>query len=126
MCWRNKQTPKEWQKAKVISLYKKGNRGDPDNYRGISLLDTTYKIYARIINERLKIIADHLISEEQMGFRKGRSTADAIFTLKRIIEERREHNCETHLTFVDIVKAFDNVNRSLLWNIMERRGIQNT
>ncbi len=65
-------------------------------------MDAKYKIYARIINERLKIIADHLISEEQMRFRKGRSTADAIFTLKRIIEERREHNCETHLIFVDI------------------------
>lgn len=122
MCWKNKQIPKEWRQAKVISLFKKGDRGNPNNYRGISLLDTSYKIYAKIMNERLKIIADHLISEEQMGFRKGRSTTDAIFTLKRIIEERREFNCETHLAFIDLLKAFDNVNRNLLWSILEKRG----
>ena len=46
--------------------------------------------------------ADFLLSEEQMGFRRERSCVDAIFTLKRIIKERREFNCETHLAFVDL------------------------
>lgn len=122
MCWKLGQIPKEWYQAKVISLYKKGDRTNPNNYRGISLLDTTYKIYARMLNERLKKIADHLISEEQVGFRKGRSCMDAVFTLKRIIEERREFNCETHLAFIDLEKAFDNIDRELLWNILIRRG----
>ena len=122
MCWKTSQIPKEWRQAKVISIFKKGKRTNPNNYRGISLLDTAYKIYTRILNERLKIIADHLISEEQMGFRKGRSCADAIFTLKRVIEERREYNCETHMAFVDLVKAFDNVIRKRLWDILKNRG----
>ena len=55
------------------------------------------------------MIADFLLSEEQMGFRKGRSRVDTIFTLKRITEERREFNCETHLVFEDLTKASDNV-----------------
>jgi hypothetical protein len=121
MCWKLLQTPKEWSKAKVISIYKKGDRTNTNNYRGISLLDTIYKIYAKILNERLKTIADTLLSEEQMGFRKGRSCTDAIFTLKQVIEKRIEHNCETHIVFVDLEKASDDVNRNMLWDIMEKR-----
>ncbi len=106
----------------MVSLYKKGDRTNTQNYRGICLLDTTYKVYARILNRRLKTIAEALLSEEQTGFRKGRSCTDAIFILKRLIEERREHNKETHLAFIDLEKAFDNVRRKLLWEILERRG----
>ena len=50
------------------------------------------------------MIADFLVPEEQMGFMKGRSCLDAIFTLKRISEESREFNCEAHLAFVDLTK----------------------
>ena len=57
-----------------------------------------------------------------MGFRKGRSTVDALFVLRQIIEKRREYNQETHIAFVDLEKAFDNVDRQKLWNIMDRRG----
>jgi hypothetical protein len=47
---------------------------------------------------------------------------DAVFTLKQIIEKRREFNKETHIAFIDFEKAFDNVNHRILWNIMEKRG----
>lgn len=50
-CWKFKEIPDDWRRAKVISLFKKGDRNNPQNYRGISLLDTAYKIYARIINK---------------------------------------------------------------------------
>lgn len=43
-----------WRRGKVIWLLKKGDKKNPQNYRAISLLDTAYKIYARIINNRLK------------------------------------------------------------------------
>jgi hypothetical protein len=122
MCWKLIRNPKEWSKAKIIYIYKKGNRTDTNNYRGISLLDTIYKIYAKILNEGLKTIADNLLSEERMGFRKGRSCIDAIFTLKQVIEKRIEYNNETHVVFVDLEKAFDNVNRNMLWDIMEKTG----
>ena len=49
------------------------------NYRGISLLNTGYKIYSKIIAKRLTAIAEVLLLEEQSGFRKGRSCMDCIF-----------------------------------------------
>lgn len=63
-----------------------------------------------------------MLLEEQSGFRGGRSCIDDVFTLKQIIEKRREFNLETHMVFVDFEKAFDRVRREKLWSIMERRG----
>lgn len=121
-CWKQRKIPEEWQTAEVISLYKKGNRSLCENYRGISLLNVAYKLYARVINNRLKKIADVLLLEEQNGFRKGRSCNDNITAIRQIIEKRREYNLETHIAFIDYVKAFDRVNRTVLWEIMEKHG----
>lgn len=56
MCWREFKIPNEWLKAKIISSIKKAERTKTDNYRGISILNTTYKLYARIVNGRPKPI----------------------------------------------------------------------
>ena len=83
---------------------------------------TAYKIYAKILNDRLKNIMENIIGEEQTGFRKGRSTIDAVFTLQQLIEKRREYNLSTYIAFVDFDKAFDRVSREKLWEIMFLRG----
>ena len=85
MCWKSHKIPEDWLTAQVISIFKRGRRDDCNNYRGISLVDTAYKVYTRIINKRLQMIAENLISEEQSGFRKGRSCTDNTFILN---EER--------------------------------------
>ena len=48
---------------------------------------------------------------------------DNVFTLKQIIEKRREHNLETHIAFVDYAKAFDTIQRNRMWRIMDNIGI---
>jgi len=68
---------------------KKGDRNNPDNYRGISLLNIGYKIYSKIIAKRLTAIAGVLILEEQNGFRKGRSCVDCLFSTSQIIEKHK-------------------------------------
>lgn len=121
-CWKNCIIPDSWKVAEVISLFKKGKRSNCKNYRGISLLNVGYKIYSKIINNRMKVITEAIILEEQSGFRPGRSCTDNVFTIKRIIEKRREFNLETHIGFVDFEKAFDRVDRAKLWNILAERG----
>ena len=73
----------------MISLYKNGDKTDANNYGGINLLDSTYNIYrpTRILNQRLRVITDALLLEEQMGFGKGGSIVDALFVLRHIIEK---------------------------------------
>jgi hypothetical protein len=90
-------------KCKVIPIFKKGDERDPKNYRGISVLNTSYKIYSKIINKKLK----------------GHLCTDATFCLKLLIEKRREYNFDTHLLFLDYEKAFGSVQRQILFNILE-------
>ena len=59
--------------------------------------------------------------EEQCGFIKGRSCTDAIFTVQQIIEKRKEHNLPLFLLFIDYEKAYDNVNRDKLWEMMDNK-----
>lgn len=67
------ENPKCFENCPVISLFKKGKRDDCNNYRGISLTDTGYKIYAKLINTQLQTICEALVSEEWCEFRKYRS-----------------------------------------------------
>jgi len=96
--------PEEWRTAVVIPIHKKGERNKPDNYRGISLLNTGYKIYSKITAKRLTAIAKVLLLEEQNGFRKGRSCMDCIFSASQIIEKHREFNIPTYIAFIDFKK----------------------
>jgi sorting nexin-29 len=94
-----------------MSLHKKGEKSECSNYRGISLLNTTYKILATAINNRLKTYADDLFSEEQNVFRKNRSTMHNIFIMPEILEKCYEYNIKKHVLFIDFKQAFDSVDR---------------
>jgi hypothetical protein len=115
--------PEEWRTAIVIPIHKKEDRNNPDNYRGVSLLNTGYKIYSKIIAKRLTVIADVLLLEEQNGFRKGRSCMEYIFSASQIIEKHREFIIPTYIAFIDFKKAFDSVDGNKLWTIMSSKGI---
>ena len=55
-CWKERSIPEEWGQARVKTLFKKDKRDDCSNYRGISLLNSGYKIYAKIITQRIETI----------------------------------------------------------------------
>lgn len=59
---------KSWQQSKIISLFKKGYCNSCENYRGIGLINAAYKSYDRILNNWLKMTAESLLNEEQIGF----------------------------------------------------------
>jgi len=121
--WIYGDIPEEWRTVIVIPIHKKGDRNNPDNYRGISLLNTGYKIYSKIIAKRLTAIAVVLLLEEQNRFRKGRFCMDCILSASQIIEKHREFNIPTYIAFIDFKKAFDSVDRDKLWTIMLSTGI---
>jgi sorting nexin-29 len=66
--------PIEWNKSIIFPIYKKGEKFECSNYRGISLLNTAYKILATVINNKLTTYAEDLLSQERNGFRRKRST----------------------------------------------------
>src|SRR5215469_7400621 len=121
--YRQNRIPDEWRNAVITPIFKKGDRREPQNYRGISILNTCYKIYAKILTIKLQKYSEAFLSETQNGFRKGRSCTDPTFCLKVLIEKRREFNLETHLLFIDYEKAFDNIERQILFNILQLKRI---
>lgn len=84
-----------------------------ENYRGISLLNIGYKIYAMMLERRLKeeINKRNIIPDNQAGFRKGRSTTDNIYILNTIVQRQLQNGEKMYATFIDIKAAFDNINR---------------
>ena len=123
-CWRQETFPKDWKEALVVGIFKKGEAEDPANYRPISLLSTAYKIFGVIMTNRLEAgLADRLRST-QYGFRKGRSTAEPIFILRRIQDlVQAKKNKALHLIFLDWSKAFDKVDTKCLPDVLRRFGV---
>ena len=122
--WENEQAVTEWNMTTLIKLYKnKGDRKICDNYRGIALLNITSKMFSRIILNRIQDLINCQLSEIQSGFRPNRSTMDQIFTLKMTMEKRREFNKPLFMCFIDITKAYDSINRELLWKVCLNYGV---
>ena len=122
-CWRVGSFPADMKVAKIVTLYKgKGDKGECNSYRGISLLSVLGKVFARVLLPRLQELANQVYPESQCGFRGGRSTADMIFTVRQVQEKCREQNRPLHIAFVDLTKAFDLVSREGLFAILQRIG----
>ena len=68
-------------------------------------------------------MVDLLLRNEQAGFRRGRSCADHIFTLRQIMEQSNEWNTTVYANFIDFPKAFDSIHRPAMWKIMAHYGI---
>jgi sorting nexin-29 len=95
------------------------------SYRGITLAPCAYKLYCSILNNRLVTWLDtrDIIHDEQNGFRKSKSTIDHLSTLTSIIETRKRRKLSTFAVFVDFKKAYDTVNKSLLFRDLNDLGI---
>ena len=107
----------------IVPIHKKGDKTDCNNYRGISLLPTTYKILSNILLSRLIPYAEENIGDHQCGFRRNRSTTDHILCIRQILEKNWEHNEAVHQLFIDFKKAYDSVRREALYNILIEFGI---
>ena len=123
-CWDSGSVPAQWKDAKIVTIYKrKGDKSICGNSRGISLLSTGGKVYARVLLMRLiESVAEIVLPESQCGFRRDRSTTDMTFTIRLLQEKCREQHKNLYIAFVDLTKAFDTVDRELLWRVLARFG----
>ena len=88
--WKKEKLPEEWKESIIAPIHKKGDKTDCNNYRGISLLPTTYKILSNILLSGLIPYAKEIIEDHQCGFRRNRSTIDPIFCIRQILEKKWE------------------------------------
>ncbi|KAJ4444213.1 hypothetical protein ANN_06004 [Periplaneta americana] len=117
--WEKEIVQEQWKESIIVPIFKKGDKTNCSNFRGISLLLTSYKILSNIILRRLTPYVDEIIGDHQCGFRRNRSTIDQIFCIRQILEKKWEYKGTVHQLFID----FKNVKREVLYNILIEFGI---
>ena len=115
-------TPPSWSEARVVSIsLGKGSDTDPANYRPISLLNVTYKIFAAMLQARLTKTCEAKLRTTQYGFRAQRSTIHPIFVLRRAMEWSNMTSRPLHLLFWK--QAFDSLDHTAMMSALERFGL---
>jgi hypothetical protein len=114
------QHPIHGKKAEVILLHKKGDKTLLSNYRPISLLNTMYKVFTKVITLRLANRLDCAQPREQAGFRRGFSTIDHIHTVRQVLEKCNEYNQPLVVAFIDYEKAFDTIEHWAVVHSLQR------
>ena len=116
--------PSAWRQSILIPIFKgKGDIQECKIYRGIKLLSHAFKIWERVVDRRIRQCTN--IHESQFGFMPGRSTTDAIFTLKQTIEKHREGQKHIRVTCIDLEEAHERIPREeiQLWRCSRKRNV---
>ena len=121
--WHSGDVVNDWRDAEIVPVPKKGNLRLCDNWRGISLLDIVGKLFARVIQDRVQMIAEDVLPDSQCGFRKGRGCNDMVFVARQLIEKSVEHDDQLCVLFVDLRQAYDSIPRTSLWSILSKLGV---
>ncbi|KAJ4449581.1 hypothetical protein ANN_00984 [Periplaneta americana] len=116
--WEKEIVPEQWKESIIVPIFKKGDKTNCSNFRGISLLLTSYKILSNILLRRLTPYVDEIIGDHQCGFRRNGSTIDQIYCIRQIMEKQWEYKGTVHQLFTDFKKAYDSVKREVLHDIL--------
>jgi hypothetical protein len=115
-CIETHSIPTEWFKSHVLALLKPGKAPtNANNFRLVSLLCHTYKMFERMVLNRINHKIDGKLNQQQAGFRAGKSCTGQILNLVEEIEKGYENNVITGTAFIDFSAAYDTVNLRLLF-----------
>ena len=115
--WDKEEVPAQWKEGIIKKLPKKGDLRDCSNYRGIMLLSTQGKV----LNS---VLLDPKLRDQQAGFRRNKSCADQIASLRIIVELSLDWNSPIYISFIGYEKAFDSVDREAMWKLLRHCGVR--
>ena len=117
--------PKQWCVGSITPVFKSGEKNNPTNYRGITLLSCLGKLFTKILNKRMNSWAEeeNLLSESQFGFRQGRGTTDCLFILHGMLELILGKGGKLYAAFVDYEKCYDYLDRASIFAKLIKNGL---
>ena len=118
--------PKGWGVGRIALIPKDGVDNEQlENRRPITITAIAYRIFMRIYKDRVQnfLEGSGLLGEWQCGFRKGRKLEDHIFILSQVVEMSRLTKQGCIAAFLDLRKAYDMVDRRVMYGVLEREGI---
>ncbi|KAE9412879.1 hypothetical protein Angca_009401, partial [Angiostrongylus cantonensis] len=115
------KVPTQWKTFKTVLLFKKLPK--ERNYSPICLLSVFYKLFTRVILNRIDRTLDEGQLCEQAGFRKGFSAMNHNHTITRFIGVSREYKRPLYLTFIDLEKAFDSIEIEAVMEALGSQGV---
>ena len=120
------QIPKDWLTANITPIFKKGDRGDPSNYRPISLTSVCCKILEHIIYRYIMehLNANRILDTNQFGFRVGHSCEQQLISMIEEIQSAMDCRHQVDVIFLDFQKAFDTVPHQRLLKKLNHYGIR--
>jgi hypothetical protein len=126
--WQHSVLPQQWTEANVMALWKgKGDRSDPSSFRPISMTSILVRTFEHLIHRPLSALLEtnNIFHPLQFGFRKNRSTLDAINYLQSNTRDmyKTSHQMPCPTLFLDLVRAFDRVWPTRLMQYVELAGI---
>ena len=115
--------PEAMRESVFVTIPKKPGAVECEKHRTISVMSQIGKVVLRVLRARLKRKIEENLTQEQYGFRSGKGTTNAIFSLNMIIERAVEKQKDLYLCFVDFEKAFDMVKHEEMSRMLEDIGV---
>ena len=108
--------PNDWKLARVVSIFKSGDRSDMNNYRPISIISSVAKIFEKIVCDQLYeyLSFNDLISHHQSRFRPTYSTTTALLDSTNVWCVNIDNGLVNGVIFIDLKKAFDTIDHQIL------------
>ena len=115
--------PSKFKSSFVIPIYKSGQKNMINNYRPIAIINVFSKILEKILFNKLSVHLNKFIIPEQHGGYPGRSTVTNLLVFNEYVSDAFSKNKSVQVAYLDIAKAFDTVDTSIIVNKLEQCGI---